>query len=219
MSEPLALPRLKVCGVRALRDVESAFDLGLDAIGLVAWRHSPRYVDVERAAALVRELPRAVLAIGVFVDASPGDAREWLASTGARGVQLCGGERAADWSAFPALIVRRIAVDAQAEREIDAWQGVARAFVLDHPSSAGGTGREVDATRAALLARRAPCLLAGGLDASNVEERVRSVRPHGVDASSRLESAPGVKDAARVTAFVRRAHAALRALEREDAAR
>ena len=215
----IPVPRLKVCGVREMRDVEGALGLGLDAIGLVAWPHSPRYIDAQHAAALVRELPRAILAVAVFVDATPDGARAWLAASGARGVQLCGGERADDWVAFPALVLRRIAVDADAEREMRAWQRVAHGFVLDHPSSAGGSGQSVDTELASELARRAPCLLAGGLDASNVSQRVRSVRPHGVDASSRLESAPGTKDPARVAEFVRRAHAALNALEREDAAR
>jgi phosphoribosylanthranilate isomerase len=90
---------------------------------------------------------------------------------------------------------------------IESWRGIAAGFVLDHPSSAGGSGREIDLAIAAELARLAPCLLAGGLDERNVAERVRAVRPAGVDASSRLESAPGHKDPARVTAFIRAARA------------
>ena len=92
-----------------------------------------------------------------------------------------------------------------AEAEIAAWQGIAAAFVLDHPSAPGGTGLGVDAARAAILARLAPCLLAGGLDEINVRARVHAVAPAGVDASSRLEISPGIKDPARVAAFVRAA--------------
>jgi phosphoribosylanthranilate isomerase len=112
------------------------------------------------------------------------------------------------------LVLRRIGVTETAERELDAWREVASGFVLDHPSAAGGTGLGVDLARAARLASLAPCLLAGGLDAGNVAERIAAVLPFGVDASSRLELAPGRKDHARVAAFVQRAHNALSELRR-----
>jgi phosphoribosylanthranilate isomerase len=132
-----------------------------------------------------------------------------VASAGVRAVQLCGDELARDWTSFPLPILRRIAVRPGAERELDSWLGIAAGFVLDHPAGPGGTGRAVELELAAQLASRAPCLLAGGLDASNVAGLVERVRPAGVDASSRLESAPGVKDPARVADFVRAARAAL----------
>jgi phosphoribosylanthranilate isomerase len=134
-------------------------------------------------------------------------------------VQLCGSERASDWAGFVALVLRRVAVDAGAQAEIAAWKGIAHGFVLVHPSSAGGSGRAVDAALAAELARNAPCLLAGGLAADNVADRVQAVRPHGVDASSRLESAPGTKDPARVRSFVDAARTALGRLPREEVRR
>ncbi len=84
--------------------------------------------------------------------------------------------------------------------------------MLDHPNAPGGTGLTVDRSRAARLARRAPCLLAGGLDPSNVEQRVAAVRPAGVDAASRLERAPGRKDLTAMTRFVQRSRRALTAL-------
>jgi phosphoribosylanthranilate isomerase len=209
MAEPLVLPRVKVCGLRRAADARAAVAAGADAIGLVIHPASPRHLEEREATALAAALPPGVLPVLVCVDALPRRLERLALRVGARAVQLCGGEHAPDWRAFPLPVLRRLAVDAQADRELDAWRDVACGFVLDQPGAPGGTGRGVDLERAARLAAAAPCLLAGGLDASGVAAAVARVRPAGVDASSRLESAPGVKDPARLDAFVRAARAAL----------
>jgi phosphoribosylanthranilate isomerase len=198
------LPRVKVCGVTALADVEPAFGHGLDAVGIVRWPRSPRFLAPDAAARLAASLPPGILLVEVLVDASPRDVSPW-----AQLVQLCGGEAPETWFDFRLPILRRLPVAPGCEVVLEAWKGVAAGYVLDHPSGPGGTGKGVDLDLAAAFARSAPCLLAGGLDETTVAERVRRVRPAGVDASSRLETAPGRKDAARVAAFVRAATAAL----------
>jgi phosphoribosylanthranilate isomerase len=216
------LPRVKVCGVRRFADIEVALGLEArdasgapnssgapDAIGLVAWRESPRFVDARVASEIVRRLPASILPVAVMVDVSPRAASEWSTAAGCRAVQLCGAEEPSEWRGFPSPILRRVAVDRGARVELAAWRGIAAGFVLDHPSAHGGTGIGVDLDLAAELSSAAPCLLAGGLDAENVAERIARVRPWGVDASSRLETAPGVKDPERVAAFVCRARSAL----------
>jgi len=205
------MPRIKVCGVRRFEDVAGALELGLDAVGFVAWSRSPRAIELEQAAALVAKLPVRIVPVAVFVDATRAEAEAWVERARVRAVQLCGAERPADWRDFPALVWRRIAVDARARDEKEAWRGIAQRFVLDHPRAHGGTGESVDLELAAELARGGDCLLAGGLDASNVAERIARVRPYGVDASSRLESAPGTKDPQRVRDYVAAARAALEA--------
>jgi phosphoribosylanthranilate isomerase len=202
--EAKRIPRVKVCGITALADVESAFVQGLDAVGIVRWPRSPRFLAADAAAKLAASLPSGILAVEVLVDAEPGDVAPW-----AKVVQLCGGEAPEPWFDFRLPILRRLPVAPGAEIVLEAWAGVAAGFVLDHPSGPGGTGKEVDLDLAVELARRAPCLLAGGLDETNVGERVRRVRPAGVDASSRLETAPGRKDPSRVAAFAREANSAL----------
>jgi phosphoribosylanthranilate isomerase len=194
------LPRVKVCGVRAVSDLGEL----PDAAGLVLWPRSPRYLEPEAAAALARALPKGVLRVAVMVDAAPRDVPKW-----ADFVQLCGDEVSDAWRDFRVPILRRVPVNRDAEESIDEWRDIAAGFVLDHPSSPGGSGQEIDFVLASQLARRAPCLLAGGLDANNVARFVETVRPAGVDASSRLESSPGRKDPALVAAFVRAARAAL----------
>ncbi len=204
MADAPRLPRVKVCGITALADVERAFAHGVDAVGFVRWKRSPRFLAADAAARLAASLPADILAVEVLVDADPGDVSPW-----AKVVQLCGGEAPEPWFDFRLPILRRLPVAPGSEVVLEAWAGVAAGFVLDHPSGPGGTGREVDLDLAAELARRAPCLLAGGLDETTVGERVRRVRPAGVDASSRLETAPGRKDPARVAAFAREAASAL----------
>jgi phosphoribosylanthranilate isomerase len=209
VAELPALPRVKVCGLTSIGDALAAVDAGCDAIGLVAHRASPRAVRADRAAEIAASVGGRALVVAVLVDVDPEGALAVCEAFGARAVQLCGGEIASAWRDFPLPILRRIAVEPGAREAIEAWRGTAALSVLDHPSAPGGSGREVDLGLAAELARVAPCSLAGGLDQANVAERVRAVRPFGVDASSRLETAPGRKDAAKVRVFVARARAAL----------
>jgi phosphoribosylanthranilate isomerase len=204
-----AVPRVKICGLTREEDVAAAIEAGASAIGFVEYPPSPRAVTKERARALIEACVGGVDFVAVLVDRNPEFAEAWLRESGATMVQLCGSERAEAWRGFEHPILRRVAADDRAEDEIAAWAGIAAAIVLDHPSAPGGTGLGVDGARAAILARLAPCLLAGGLDESNVRARALLARPFGVDASSRLEIAPGIKDHARVAAFVRAARATL----------
>lgn len=203
------LPRIKVCGLTRPEDVRAAVEAGADALGFVRHPASPRYVEASAAAELVAGVPAGLATVAVVVDAEPSELAAYLEATGIGWAQLCGEERPEDWRGFAAPLLRRVGVDADAEAELEAWAEVAAGYVLDHPAAPGGTGRGVDPARAAELARRAPCLLAGGLGPANVRDAALAVRPLGVDASSRLESTPGIKDPAAVRDFVRAARAAL----------
>ena len=208
MTGQLQVPRVKVCGLRRLEEVEAAVAAGADAIGLVAVPRSVRCIEALAARELVRALPPGVRSIAVFVDASPAEVAIWLEESGASAVQLCGSEEIQQWIGFQVPILRRVAVREGAHEELERWRGIASGFVLDHPSSAGGSGALVDVELAHALCARAPCVLAGGLDATNVAERIRRVVPRGVDASSRLENFPGRKDQAQIRNFVLAARAA-----------
>ncbi|MEP7121641.1 MAG: phosphoribosylanthranilate isomerase [Byssovorax sp.] len=209
MKAEFAVPRVKVCGITRAEDLLAAIAAGATAIGFVEYPASPRAVTRERARELIEVIAGRVPAVAVLVDRDPDFAAAWMRASGATVVQLCGSERPEAWRGFDFPVLRRVGADASAEAEMAAWKGIAAAFVLDHPSAPGGTGLGVDVARAAHLARLAPCLLAGGLDENNVDDRVRAVRPQGVDASSRLEISPGIKDPMRVAAFVRAALGAL----------
>lgn len=203
MAEQFRLPRVKVCGLASAADAMHALAAGAEALGFVFHPGSPRCIEREVVTAICELLPAEVLTVAVVVDTSLDQADQLLGTTGLRAIQLCGAQHPQDWSDFHAPILRRIGVEVGAQAELAEWREVAAGFVLDNPSSPGGTGREVDRDLAAELCRAHPCLLAGGLDAERVAPAIRDVRPAGVDASSRLEQQPGQKDPAAVEAFVR----------------
>lgn len=199
-------PLVKVCGLSRAEDVDVALDAGADLVGFVSYEPSPRHVSdlvVVALAGRVRE--RGARSVLVVVDAEREAIDALVRDAELDAVQLCGGERPDDWRDAPYLVLRRVGVDASAADEIAAWEGIAAAFLLDHPAAPGGTGRAVDPALAAELARTAPCLLAGGLDAETLPDVPHVV---GFDASSRLESEPGRKDADAVRRYVHAARAA-----------
>ncbi|MDP6408808.1 MAG: phosphoribosylanthranilate isomerase [Planctomycetota bacterium] len=200
-----ALPRVKVCGLTTAEDSQAAREAGAEALGFVAVRDSPRAVGAAHVAGICADLPARTVRIGVFVDSSPQEVQAFAREASLTAVQLCGAERVADFSGFPLPILRRVAADGTGLEEIVSWRALAWGFVIDHPASAGGSGRRVDEAVARILAETAPCLLAGGLDEDNVAAAVRAVKPRGVDVSSRLERSPGRKDHARLRSFVTRA--------------
>ena len=203
-----ALPQVKVCGLTNQADVTLAVGLGAEACGFVAVPASPRYVEASIVAEACQEVPPMVRRVGVFVDESPEAVLAYCAEAGLDTAQLCGSECPEAFRGFPLPIWRRLGVDEGELSQGSAWSPLAELFVLDHPSSPGGSGLPVNWALAARFAEAFPCLLAGGLDGENVAQAIRTVRPIGVDASSRLEERPGMKHSERLQEFVTRALAA-----------
>jgi len=199
---------IKICGITRLSDALHAVEHGADALGFVFWPGSPRQIAPERAAAIVAALPSGVTAVGVFVNESVDGIRGVVAQTGITAVQLHGDEPAQYGAALGWPVLRAIGVD-QAEAACAAWPADTT-FLLDaaDPVRRGGTGTRIDWARAASLARRRRIVLAGGLDAANVAEAIAAVGPFGVDVSSGVEDAPGVKNADKVARFLASARSA-----------
>lgn len=191
---------VKICGITNRADALAAIDCGATALGFNFWPKSPRYLAPERAAELLSGLPHTVWKVGVFVNEPPTNVTALAAALALDAVQLHGE------AAFPAglRVWKALAVDSAFRPEL-LDQFPADAFLLDAPAGAlyGGTGRSFDWRRVAGLGHK--IILAGGLDASNVREAIRVARPWGVDACSRLESAPGKKDHQKMAAFVKAA--------------
>src|SRR5690606_24346782 len=168
---------------------------------MILWPGSPRAVTTDQARAIVAALPPLVQAVGVFVNAPPVDVARAAAAIGLDLVQLHGDEQADQWRGFEWPIVRATSLETAGG---DAWDGIARAWLLDAHDSRrrGGTGRTIDWDAAAGVARRRAVILAGGLTADNVAQAIARVRPAAVDVSSGVERAPGIKEAARLRAFV-----------------
>jgi phosphoribosylanthranilate isomerase len=201
--------RVKICGVTRLEDALLAARLGADALGFNFWPRSPRHLAPEAAAAIVRRLPPSVATFGVFVDPTREELLAALAVSGIGVVQLHGDEPPALCATLGVPVVKALRVRDRHDLARIASYDV-RAFLLDSASAGyGGSGAAFDWDLAAGVAREVPVLLAGGLRPENVADAVRAVRPLGVDVASGVESAPGLKDAARMEAFIRRAKAAL----------
>ena len=196
---------VKVCGLTRESDIAHAIDAGVDALGFVLAPSSPRVVDRRRAAALMEGVP--VLRILVTVDAPADELEAAVAETGADGVQPHGlhAEDAAGWAQRSGLFVLRPLRRGTG----GAWVGdpVPRGQVplLDSAEGDdhGGTGRRLDWEH--LNPPDRSFVLAGGLTPGNVAAAIETAHPWGVDVSTGLESAPGIKDPARVAAFLQEA--------------
>jgi phosphoribosylanthranilate isomerase len=193
--------RVKICGITRAADAVLAAELGAWAIGFIFWEKSPRYVRPETAGGIVRALPGGVMTVGVFVDQPIEFVTSTAASIGLSAVQLHGAERPAYAREIARPVIKALSVD-QAADTLDQWDRDTL-VLLDAPDPIrrGGTGRTIDWTRAAAVARRRSAILSGGLRPENVRRAAGAVRPFAIDVSSGVESAPGLKDAARLRAL------------------
>jgi phosphoribosylanthranilate isomerase len=200
-------PIIKICGITRLEDALHAAEHGATALGFVFWEPSPRYVGPEAAARIIAALPDSVTAVGLFVNETPERIREVVAETGITTVQLHGEEPASYAGLVAAPVLRAISLDRGAETA--SWPAET-IFLVDaaDPVRRGGTGVTIDWKSAAALARRCRLVLAGGLTPENVAEAIEVVDPYGVDVSSGVEDAPGIKNADKVTRFLASARSA-----------
>jgi phosphoribosylanthranilate isomerase len=196
--------RIKICGVTRLKDAQRAVELGAAALGFNFYPLSPRYIEPAAARAIVRRLPPFVTAVGVFAnETDAGHVISVAREAGVTVVQVHGPR-------FPALhellstftLVVAVAVREGFKPE-ELGKIEASAYLLDafDPDRPGGTGRTFDWKAAREAMHYGPIILAGGLTPANVARAVREVRPFAVDVASGVESAPGIKDSAKLGAF------------------
>ncbi len=198
---------VKVCGITRQSDADAAVAAGANALGFNFYSRSPRYVTAEAASRI--ETPAHVLRVGVFVNQAPESLKATATAARLNVAQLHGDETPAD---APAGLVAWKAARVGAGFDFSAYGDPAwEALVLDGPADElyGGAGKIFDWALARAHAPLRRIILAGGLDASNVARAVAAARPWGVDACSRLESAPGIKDQGKMTDFILAAKAAL----------
>ena len=195
---------VKICGITRMEDAEAAVAAGAGAIGFVFWPQSPRCIDPHRARAIAAALPPFVTAVGVFVN-QPLDEVNGVASLVRLGaVQLHGDETPEFAAAVSSPVIKAVSVGGV---DMRAWPSRVRLLLDVHdPAARGGTGRTIDWTAAADLAARREILLAGGLTPDNVADAVARVRPFGIDVSSGVERAPGIKDHRRLRALFEAVH-------------
>lgn len=194
---------VKICGITRLADARAALAAGADWLGFILKGDSPRLVRAADARGVLAALGGAVVTVAVMVEPTPAEALRLATDAGAARVQLHGVDPAR-WPAdfpLPAAFAVPVAEDGALLAPLPPRHDL---VLLDTASAvrAGGTGRTFPWFVAATVAADFDIMVAGGLDADNVRGMLEEVSPFGVDASSRLESAPGVKDAVRVQRFV-----------------
>jgi phosphoribosylanthranilate isomerase len=199
--------RVKICGVTNVADAQTCATAGADAIGLNFWRRSKRFVEVARASAIARALPRDVLKIGVFVDALRREIEGVIDAVGLDAIQLHGHETPQDCCGFAVKVIKAISMRPGSESAAALAERYAADFILldaEAGERRGGSGSSFD-WRQAVDVAPGRLFLAGGLRPDNVAEAVRMVAPYAVDVASGVESAPGTKDAELVKEFIHNA--------------
>ena len=207
--------RVKICGITRPEWAVAAAEAGADAIGLV-FADSPRCVKVAEATRIIQALPPWVAPVGVFADDDPMRVRA-MAALGLTAVQLHGDEPPEDLADMGNLkVIKAFRIGSEADvaaavewkKQSERLGRVANAYLVDARLPAGGpkggSGHLADWRLAArmILEGLQPLILAGGLTPDNVAEGIAAVRPWGVDGSSSLETAPGVKSPEKVRAFI-----------------
>ena len=193
---------VKICGITRLEDALAAVEAGANAIGFVFWPKSPRFIDPHRARAIAAQLPPFVTPVGLFVN-QPREYVGGVASLVRLGaVQLHGDETPEFAASIAAPVIKALPID-----RAEAWPEGATLLLDAHdPVQRGGTGRTIDWTAAAAIAARRRVLLAGGLTPDNVAGASAQVHPFGIDVSSGVERAPGIKDHQRIKALFEAVH-------------
>jgi phosphoribosylanthranilate isomerase len=210
-----SLPRIKICGISRQADAVVAASLGADAVGFVL-AESPRKTEPYKIRKISLTLPPLVRTVGVFVDEDPEFVRQVAAFCGFDWVQLHGNESPEYCSALGFKPLKAIRVqDRKSIETMAAYRDCVGGFVLDTyvQGQHGGTGKTFDWTLAREAKQYGPVILSGGLTPEDVKEAIHRVSPYGVDVSSGVESAPGIKDHEKMRRFVAEARAEMGGLE------
>ena len=196
--------RTKICGFTRVDDAVAAAKLGVDAIGLVFYPPSPRNVNLEQAADIVGALPAFITVVALFVDEKERRIKEILSQVSIDCIQFHGNEAAADCRIYNKSYIKAIRMKQGLDIiKISTDYQDASALLLDayHPGIQGGSGSQFDWD---LIPENnsLPIILAGGLDEGNAEQAVKKVRPYALDVSSGVERTKGIKDVAKMAAFI-----------------
>ena len=199
--------RIKICGITRPGDALAAAQAGADAVGLVFYPQSPRYLAAERALGIRDALPPFVQTVALFVNPDAAQVAQVIGRVRPGLLQFHGDETPEFCAQFGMPYVKACRVKSGVRSEVDLLEYLrpfsgAAAWLLDsYVEEYGGVGESFDWSLAPQRLER-PLILSGGLARGNVAEAIRRVRPWGVDVSSGVESAKGIKDAAKIAAFI-----------------
>jgi len=200
--------RVKICGITRVEDALAAVAQGADAIGLVFYAPSPRAVSIEQAAAIAKQIPAFVSVVGLFVNAEESFVKEVITQVPLDLLQFHGDETSEQCARYGLPFIKAVRVKSdtnlvQCAKDYSA----SRALLLDTYTEgvAGGTGHVFDWGLIPPDLNK-PVVLAGGLTAENVASAIQQVKPYAVDVSGGVEASKGIKDAAKIAAFMQQVY-------------
>ena len=196
--------KVKICGMTNLKDVKVAVDGGVDAVGFIFYKKSPRSVTMQAVRKIVLELPPFVDSVGVFVNETAEQINKIADRCNLDRVQLHGNESPTFCKKIRRRVIKAIRVkDIQALKKLSDYP--VSSFLLDTFSEDqyGGTGRVFDWNLAYPAKKYGPIILAGGLTPNNVRQAIQRIQPYGVDVCSGVESQPGIKDHKKMQIFLK----------------
>lgn len=198
-------PRVKLCGMTRTEDIACAIDLGADAIGLIFYEKSLRYVTVGQARQLLKNIPPFITVTAVVVNPARTLVEHIIAELPVDLIQFHGDEPPEFCQQFNRPFVKAIAAESTSYiQQMSADFAQARAILLDTPSalSKGGTGMTFDWQMIPQQINK-PFILAGGLNAANIRQAVKTCATHAVDVCSGVEASPGIKDHQKMNEFMK----------------
>ena len=202
------MTKVKICGFKNANNAREAALIGVDAIGMVFYEKSPRNIDIDNALKIVSSLPPFISKVGLFVNANPSFIDEILCEVPIDTLQFHGDESVIECSQYQMPFIKsiRVSLDTNVPKIADDFS-MASALLLDsyNPSAYGGTGEVFDWSLACVDIEL-PIILAGGLNPENVNDAIKQVKPFAVDASSGVESKPGIKDIDKIRSFIEQIH-------------
>jgi phosphoribosylanthranilate isomerase len=202
--------QVKICGITSVEDAQAAVDAGADALGFVFYPPSPRYVTPEQAKQIVQKLPPFVTTVGLFVDVALGLVNDIATRCRLDRIQLHGREAPEFCRQVNQPVIKAFRIkNADSLAYLPGYR--VSAYLLDayvEGALPGGTGASFSWHLAAQAKPYGPVILAGGLTPENVETAIEQIGPYGVDVSTGVERAPGIKDHQKVRVFIARAKAA-----------
>ncbi len=202
--------RIKFCGIRRTEDALFAVDLDVDAIGLMFYEKSARYITFEQAQQIAKNIPAFVTTVGVFVNAEHDYVQQAINQVHFNCLQFQGDENAVFCESFSLPYIKAIRVQENMDVLAEVKQfSSASAIILDayHAQQYGGSGQTFNWQHIPDNFP-APLILAGGLMAANVAQAIQQIKPYGLDVSSGIESSPGIKDLQKMQQFVAAVQAA-----------
>jgi len=205
--------RVKICGITRVEDARAAINSGADALGLVFYSKSPRYVELSVAANIARNIGPFVTIVGLFVNAEAAQVREAVRTVGLDLLQFHGDEDEAYCAQFEMPYIKAIRMSPELDvKEVVTKYPSARGFLFDAWSKDkyGGTGETFEWERLSSLKESAdtdiPFILAGGLTPENVGQAVAAVKPYAIDVSGGVEQSPGIKSPELIQQFIDRSN-------------